>query len=116
MPWPVKFIRMAVWKQRLGGARFGSADQAEYWAGYAVSNAMILEIRAGLGSKALGSEALAREALARRPLVRKVLARERDAGQRNTGRRGTGLGDVGFGNLEASGVARAKQGEDESFA
>jgi hypothetical protein len=49
MPWPVKFIRMAVWKQRLGGARFGSADQAEYWAGYAVSNAMILEIRAGLG-------------------------------------------------------------------
>ena len=25
--------RMAVWKQRLGGARFGSADQAEYWAG-----------------------------------------------------------------------------------
>ena len=40
--------RMAVWKQRLGGARFGSADQAEYWAGYAVSNAMILEIRAGL--------------------------------------------------------------------
>ena len=30
--------RMAVWKQRLGGARFGSADQAEYWAGYAVSD------------------------------------------------------------------------------
>ena len=25
--------RMAVWKQRLGGARLGSADQAEYWAG-----------------------------------------------------------------------------------
>ena len=37
--------------------------------GYAVSNAMSSEIRAGLGSKALGSEALAREALARRPLA-----------------------------------------------
>jgi hypothetical protein len=70
--------RMEIWKQRLRGARFGNADQAEYWAGYAVSNAMSLEIRAGLGSKALGSEALAREALVRRPLVRKVLARERE--------------------------------------
>ena len=44
--------RMVVWKQRLRGARFGSADQAEYWAGYGVSNAMSLEIRAGLGSNA----------------------------------------------------------------
>ena len=92
--------RMAVWKQRLGGARFGSADQAEYWAGISCKhcNAMSSEILAGLGSKALGTKVLAREALARIPLVRKVLTRERDAGQRNTGRGGIRLGAVGLEN------------------
>ena len=81
--------RMAVWKEWLGGAGFGSADQPEHWAwtdrnmAYGLrcaepeGNGLGSEVLGWLGSNALGSDALAGKALARRPLVRKVIARER---------------------------------------
>ena len=84
----------AVWKERLGGTGFGSADQPEHWAwtdqrwlmdSDALSSkrwngirgtglagihckAMSSRMRYRLGSKALAKEALAKEALARRQL------------------------------------------------
>ena len=72
---------MAVWRGRLGGTGFGSADQPEHWAWtdrrwLMNSDALNSKQGAWLGSKALGSEVLAKEALARRLLVRKMLARD----------------------------------------